>query len=161
MRGEKPARRRALLAVLGLLLAGAVRYERRAPAAFDCPETPIALSTEGVNVRLICRDAAPISVPPMNEPTLLLATAASAGGYRAVPMPVSARRTMGLPVDLNRMSREDFEQLPGIGPALSKRIIATRRELGGFTAIDDLALVPGIGPAKLNALRSLLEGSGR
>ena len=44
-------------------------------------------------------------------------------------------------LDINLASGNDFEQLPGIGPVLSKRIVAYRKALGGFENIDQLQKV--------------------
>lgn len=48
----------------------------------------------------------------------------------------------------------ELESLPGIGPALAARIVEYRDGHGPFASVDDLTDVPGIGPAKLEALRS-------
>ena len=71
-------------------------------------------------------------------------------------LPLGVTRTLELPIDLNALSAADFESLPGIGPALSRRIVEIRREKGGFEGVEELDQVPGIGPAKLATLRSLL-----
>jgi competence protein ComEA len=42
--------------------------------------------------------------------------------------------------------------LPGIGPALSEAILEYRERHGDFKTVADLDRVPGIGPAKLEAL---------
>lgn len=56
-------------------------------------------------------------------------------------------------VDLNRADQATLETLPGIGPALAARIIAWRDEHGGFTAVEDLLDVSGIGDARFAELR--------
>lgn len=56
-------------------------------------------------------------------------------------------------VDLNTADQATLETLPGIGPALAARILAWREEHGGFTAVDDLLEVSGIGEARLAELR--------
>jgi competence protein ComEA len=61
------------------------------------------------------------------------------------------------PIDLNRATAEQFEQLPGVGPATATAIIDDRRRNGPFATVDDLDRVPGIGPAKLAALRDLVS----
>ena len=43
-----------------------------------------------------------------------------------------------------------------ISPATAAAILAWREEHGPFARIDDLMLVPGIGPAKLAAVRDLV-----
>jgi len=73
------------------------------------------------------------------------------------PLPLGAARTLGLPVDLNALTEADFESLPGIGPALARRIVETRAELGGFRTFDQLLDVRGIGPAKLRGIRAALN----
>ncbi|QCR43239.1 competence protein ComEA [Curtobacterium sp. SGAir0471] len=56
-------------------------------------------------------------------------------------------------VDLNTADQATLETLPGIGPALAARILAWREEHGGFTAVDDLLQVSGIGETRLAELR--------
>ncbi len=62
----------------------------------------------------------------------------------------------GGPVDVNRASVEVLDTLPGVGPATAQAILAYRQEHGPFTAVAQLLDVPGIGPAKLEALRGLV-----
>jgi competence protein ComEA len=58
-----------------------------------------------------------------------------------------------VPIDLNRASAEELQQLDGIGPGLAGRILAYREEHNGFGDVEELADVPGIGPKRLAALR--------
>ena len=51
---------------------------------------------------------------------------------------------------------EALETLPGIGPSLASAIVEHRSREGPFQTVDDLLAVPGIGPAKLDALRDLV-----
>ncbi len=60
-------------------------------------------------------------------------------------------------VDVNRGSASDLEALPGVGPVLAKRIFEYREEHGPFKTAEDLLDVPGIGEAKLAALRDALN----
>ncbi|MFJ3027851.1 helix-hairpin-helix domain-containing protein [Curtobacterium sp. NPDC087080] len=56
-------------------------------------------------------------------------------------------------VDLNTADQATLETLPGIGPALAARILAWREEHGGFSSVDDLLEVSGIGDTRLAELR--------
>lgn len=51
-------------------------------------------------------------------------------------------------VNLNSASEEELCTLPGIGPAMAKRLIGSRP----FTSFDDVSGVPGIGDSKLYAM---------
>lgn len=59
-------------------------------------------------------------------------------------------------VRINSASADELQQLPGIGPALAKRIVETRSR-GRFASVEDLLRVPGIGKAKLAKLRDYVE----
>jgi DNA uptake protein ComE-like DNA-binding protein len=58
-----------------------------------------------------------------------------------------------VPLDLNRATVEEFESLPGIGPALAERIAAARP----FRSVADLLKVRGIGWRRVRQLRARLE----
>lgn len=61
------------------------------------------------------------------------------------------------PLDINRATAADFERLPGIGPALARRIVRYRDSVGGFRSLEELDRVPGIGPATLARIAPLLR----
>ena len=48
-------------------------------------------------------------------------------------------------VDLNRATTEELERLNGIGRTIAKSIVEVRTVLGGFSSIEDLKGIPGIG----------------
>jgi competence protein ComEA len=73
----------------------------------------------------------------------------SLAGQPAVGGPSSGR------IDLNRASSAELQMLPGIGPKLANEIIRFR-EQQRFGSVDDLDLVSGIGPKRLDAIRGLV-----
>lgn len=56
-------------------------------------------------------------------------------------------------IDLNRASRAELMQLPGVGEATVARLEDYRREHDGFRTVDELTHVHGIGPTTLERLR--------
>ena len=60
------------------------------------------------------------------------------------------------PVNLNSADAAALEALPGVGPATAAAILEHREKVGAFTSVDQLLDVPGIGEAKLDALRDLV-----
>jgi len=65
----------------------------------------------------------------------------------------SAAPTPG-PVELNSATATELETLNGVGPATASAILDFRDRNGPFATVDALLDVPGIGPAKLENLRS-------
>jgi competence protein ComEA len=58
------------------------------------------------------------------------------------------------PLDLNEATQAQLEDLPGVGPATASAILAQRDRVGRFLRVEDLLEVRGIGPARLEDLRS-------
>lgn len=57
------------------------------------------------------------------------------------------------PVNVNRASTAALQTLPGIGPVLSRRIVAERRREGPFGSVKALKRVNGIGDRTVRRLR--------
>lgn len=58
-------------------------------------------------------------------------------------------------VHVNTASAEELATLPGVGPVIAQRIVEHRQARGPFATLEDLLDVPGIGEAKLAALRDV------
>ncbi len=59
-------------------------------------------------------------------------------------------------VNLNTADQTTLETLPGVGPVTAGSIIAWRTDHGGFTSVDELLEVDGIGEATLEDLAPLV-----
>jgi competence protein ComEA len=90
---------------------------------------------------------------------LVVGLTARPGWAQLAALPGVAGKAAVAPVDVNTADETMLQSLPGVGPALSKLIVAGRP----YASVDDLAKVKGIGPAKLAALRNLVTvgGAGR
>ena len=60
------------------------------------------------------------------------------------------------PIDLNAATVEQLDGLPGVGPVLAQHIVDWRQQHGGFTTVDQLRQVPGIGARKFDQLKPLV-----
>lgn len=95
----------------------------------------------GVNLAAPVQDGQQVIVPERAP------AGAATGG-------TGAANAAGGPVSLSSATAEQLDALDGIGPTLATRIVNWRSTHGGFSSIDDLLNVPGIGPAKLDAIRA-------
>jgi competence protein ComEA len=94
---------------------------------------------------------------------LVLLLAASPAPAICLPELGQDRPTTNQPsfvIDINQATAEDFQKLPGIGPALAGRIVAYRKKHGLFRRVEDLLVVRGIGHKKWKAIRPFLKVSG-
>ena len=57
-------------------------------------------------------------------------------------------------VDINSASESELQRLKGVGPAIAKRICEYRKKNGRFKSAEELINVRGIGPVKLEKMRS-------
>ena len=79
---------------------------------------------------------------------------------RSTPSPASSPgegslngpESSGALVDINRAAQAELETLPGIGPAMARRIIDYREQNGAFLSPEDLTEVKGIGEKTLEKL---------
>ena len=126
---------------------------RVADAVVAAGGTVVEADVEQLNLAARVSDGERVYVPKKGEapapaPAMAAPPAGGGGGKAAAP---------GAPLDLNTATAEQLEALPGVGPATSRAILAYRASHGGFRSVTELLEVPGIGPAKLEALRPLVR----
>ncbi|OPX04686.1 helix-hairpin-helix domain-containing protein [Geobacillus proteiniphilus] len=100
-----------------------------------------------VNLAAKVRDEMMIYVPAKGE---------AAPAPDAVGKSPSDGARDGPQVAVNTATEEELMQLPGIGPAKAKAIIAYREEHGPFQRVEDLLNVTGIGEKTLEKLKPYL-----
>jgi len=77
-------------------------------------------------------------------------------GIHREPLPEAGKLLLFQPMDINRISEELLQTVPGIGRELAARIIQRRSEVGGFSKMEELRRIDGIGGGKLRRLRRYL-----
>jgi competence protein ComEA len=102
-----------------------------------------------LNLAAEVADGERVYVPTVGEvvPAPVVGGSSRSGDGSAGPPPL---------VDLNTASVDELDALPGVGPATAQAIVDWREERGGFTSVDQLLDVRGIGEAKLAQLRDLV-----
>jgi competence protein ComEA len=88
-----------------------------------------------------------VRAPALPPPTGTIATSPSSTGVPG---------TTGTLVNINTADQLELEELPGVGPVTATAIIEWRTEHGGFSTVDELIEVSGIGEVTLGELRDLV-----
>lgn len=98
------------------------------------------VETDGLNLARVLVDGEQV----------LVGSPAPAAGNAVEPAAPKA------PVSINRATQEQLDALPGIGPALARRILDFRTQHGPFRSLEQLRQISGIGGRKFAELRPLL-----
>lgn len=136
-------------------VAGAVRrpgvYRLRAGARVDdavrrAGGATAAADLTGLNLAAELQDGRQVVVPEQ-----AVADAGRADGRSGDP--ALAQQAASGPLNLGTATLEQLDALDGVGPATAQKILDFRDEHGGFSSVEQLAEIPGIGEKRLASLR--------
>lgn len=68
-------------------------------------------------------------------------------------MAAGQRMALSIPLHPDRMTYEDWQVLPGVGPRLAEKITRDRQRNGDFVVLENLRRVSGVGAARIEAWR--------
>ncbi len=129
----------------GARVIDAVEAVGGATAEGDLDRLNLAASvTDGARIFVPVRGQADPGVLATGE-----APSGAGGDGAAAPSP-------GAKLDLNTATQAQLEALPGIGPAYAQAIIAERTRRGGFSSVNELREVRGIGDQRFADLAPLV-----
>jgi competence protein ComEA len=139
-------------------VAGAVRrpgvYRMRAGARVDDAVTRAGgprrrADLSALNLAAELEDGRQVLVP-VRAPQ---AAVASGGATSAPGAPGASAAAPQQPLNLNTATPEQLDELDGIGPTTAEHIIEYRDAHDGFSSVEELDQVPGIGEKRLASLR--------
>lgn len=115
----------------------------------------LAPDADGARINLAAplTDGARVYVPRVGEdapPEVAGPDVATGGGDGASPDGAASA-----PININTADEAGLDELPGVGPAIAGAIVAYRTENGGFSSVDELLEVRGIGEAKMAEIAPL------
>lgn len=109
-------------------------------------ETEVTVEKEKDDEARLVKDSGESEMPDMlSESTM-----------NELPMETVGEQAADGLMDINTATAEELQMLPGIGEALSQRIIDYREENGPFESVEEIMLVSGIGETKFEAIRSMI-----
>lgn len=142
---------------------------RVADAIEKCGGSLPGAKTESLNLAAKLEDGTQLLVPDTSEapvPAPETSALPYAGGKAATNAYLAKPRTgrsssAGAPapgsISLNTADAATLDRLPGVGPATAEKILEYRKAHGGFSSIEEVLAVKGIGPKKLEAMRKYLK----
>ena len=101
----------------------------------------------GVNLAQKLKDGMQVTVPeksPQGTVVQGVAGGAQTGAAKSLPEGM---------VNINTADEKELDKLPGVGPAMAKRIVEYRTENGAFQSPEEIKRVKGIGDAKYEKMK--------
>jgi competence protein ComEA len=118
--------------------------------------------TDALNLAAIVADGDQLVVPRRDGSSSIASetgsSTAKAGSPKKHDSPSGKLKNPGEgTVNINTANAEELQRLPGIGPAMAARVLAYRKEIGRFTAVEQLLEVSGIGEKRLAQLKPFVR----
>lgn len=110
---------------------------------------------ERINQALELQDQQQIHVPRLGETDAPPPVQGGLVQQSPASRSLASAPSTGL-INLNTATVEELDSLPGIGPAIAKRIIDYRESASGFKNVEQITEVSGIGEATLAKIKDLI-----
>lgn len=107
-----------------------------------------------VNLAYIVKDAQKIYIPSIYDKQDVEYITSNNGENIIVENKYEGENNM---ININTATQTELETLSGIGPSTALKIINYREEHGKFKSIEEIKEVPGIGDAKYDNIKDMIE----
>lgn len=111
--------------------------------------------TTNINLAYMVEDGMKIRIPSSNEEDIEENYNSVDSGKRVIMSDES--NNPSLIVNINTANETELEQLPGIGPSISSKIVDYRNQNGKFKNIEDIKNVTGIGDSKYEKIKDFIK----
>ena len=111
--------------------------------------------TTNINLAYMVEDGMKIRIPSSNEEDIEENYISVDSGKRVIMSDES--NNPSLIVNINTANETELEQLPGIGPSISSKIVDYRNQNGKFKNIEDIKNVTGIGDSKYEKIKDFIK----
>lgn len=111
--------------------------------------------TTNINLAYMVEDGMKIRIPNTNEEDIE-ENYISVDSGKGVIMSEESNSSSSV-VNINTANETELEQLPGIGPSISSKIIDYRNQNGKFKNIEDIKNVTGIGDTKFEKIKDFIK----
>lgn len=98
---------------------------------------------DSINMAQVLKDGQQLRVPERKEGTSSGSRSSNNGSKEGQ-------------ININTADEKTLDELPGVGPAMAKRIVEYRETEGAFQSIEDIKKIKGIGEAKFNRMKDKL-----
>lgn len=109
-----------------------------------------------VNLAYVVEDGMKIRIPSIGEENIDESYISVDGGKGVIMSEENSNYSNSI-ININTASETELEQLPGIGPSISSRIIQYRDTNGKFKNIEDIKNVTGIGNNKYEKIKNFIK----
>lgn len=109
-----------------------------------------------VNLAYVVEDGMKIRIPSSGEENIDESYISVDGGKGVIMSEENSNYSNSI-ININTASETELEQLPGIGPSISSRIIQYRDTNGKFKNIEDIKNVTGIGNNKYEKIKNFIK----
>lgn len=109
-----------------------------------------------VNLAYVVEDGMKIRIPSNSEGNVTEDYITEDNG-KGVIMSEESSNSSNLIVNINTANETELEQLPGIGPSISSKIVEYRNKNGKFKSIEDIKNVTGIGDSKFDKIKEYIK----
>lgn len=110
-----------------------------------------------VNLAYIVEDGVKIRIPSEDDEKTEDESYITEGSGKGVIISNENQSSSNNIVNINTATQTELEELPGIGPSISSRIVEYRNKNGKFKTIEDIKNVTGIGENKFEKIKEFIK----